>query len=283
MTFLPYHCPTFRTDHLQEPCQKNLARVKALKEAHKHVGPLEKCMECRGKMLTKAEEPAGYVSPEQKGWEPVPEVTTAPLFLKDVYHPAPEEPKTLQLSPEKIKKTREAVQRMAERFKVGKKPPKKEEILPELPKSALVPGHDHGEFAPFTPKQEEIVQEVAKEVDIGPGKEIFTKQEAISRGIMPPDGTVEPRYCPTHPEKPQKIDRLGRFMGMCTECLAIRGKKCGVQNFERGVTAPPVSIPLNLERYSELKAWLIAKADDECRTLQMQIIHILREAWRQGT
>ena len=85
MTFLPYHCPTFKTDHLMKPCQKNLARVKVLKEAKKHVGPLEVCVDCRGKMLI-TKPPKPYL----QDWNPNPEVTTAPLFLKDVGKKEPE-------------------------------------------------------------------------------------------------------------------------------------------------------------------------------------------------
>jgi hypothetical protein len=254
--FLPYRCLPFRTDHLLEPCRKNLERVKALKAAKKRIGPLERCVECKGKMLEKREEP-GYVSPERKGWDPVPEVTTEPLFLNEV----------------------------------GKKPSKKEEIAPELPKSADISGmapdftgglsteeyvrEIRGSVEP--PKEEETVQEVAKEVDIGPGK-----QEAIARGIRPPE-TVEPRYCPAHPEVLQRQDSLGRYMGVCQECLVARGRKTGIENTRRGVSAPPMSIPLNLPKYAGLKEWLIVQAYLNDRTLQKEIMMVLKTAWRQGT
>ena len=202
-------------------------------------------------------------TPYRPECSPNPEVRTASFFPKDVGKMTHEEdafgtlvpPESLEmrkLSPEKIARARKVVQGMVERYK-------KES------------------------KQEKTVQEAVKEVDIGPGKEIFTKQEAIIRGIMPPDGTIEPRYCPTHPKVPQRIDKLGRWMGMCTECLSARGKKCGEQNVERGNTAPPIFIPLNLARYSELKQWLIEQADQNERTLQKEIMMILKTAWRQGT
>jgi len=297
--FLPYHCPIFKTDHLLEPCQKNLARVKALKANHKPLGPLERCAECKGKMLetrprTVIEglpapeswveerfmnpDPPEYVRPEQKGWEPHPELTTAPLFLKD----AKKEPEMRQLSPEKIAKVRKVVQGMAERYKRYKKEPKRpelpqlspekeetyhrimakqEEILPELPKTediSEIDPHFTGEMS-----TEEYIRDMR-----GPKKEEIV-QEAVK--IAP----VEVRYCPNHPEVPQRIDSLGRFMGMCQECLVERGRKCGL-------TAPPVAIPLNLQRYSELKAWLIEQADQNERTLQKEIMWRLKTAWRQG-
>ena len=266
MTFLPYHCATFSTDHLMEPCGKNLARVEALKEAHKHVGPLEKCLECRGKMLiTKPRTvieglpaPESWVEkrfvaegppeeafkPYQQDWDPNPEVTTAPLFLKDVgkmSHAADAianlVPPTTYLLPEKIRKTREVVQRMAERYK---KEPKEEKNLSEL------------------------------EVKVMP----------VNYGIeVPPLGA---RWCPTHPKVLQRVDKLGRWMGMCDECLAARGKKCGLKNFEKGVSAAPMSIPLNLPKYAPVKEWLQGQAEENERTLMGQIMFILKTAWRQG-
>lgn len=261
-SFLPYHCPTFRTDHLVEPCAKNLSRGQALKEAHKHVGPLEKCLECRGKMLiTKprtvieglpapeswvekefvAGPPEEAFKPYQQDWDPNPEVTTAPLFLKDVgkmSHAADAianlvPPKTYLL-PEKI---REEMQRMAERYR---KEPKREKIVPELPKTKVMP---------------------------------------VNFGLEVP---VEPRYCPTHLEVLQRVDKLGRWMGMCDECLAARGKKCGLKNFEKGVSAAPMSIPLNLPKYAPVKEWLQGQAEENERTLMGQIMFILKTAWRQG-
>jgi hypothetical protein len=99
--------------------------------------------------------------------------------------------------------------------------------------------------------------------------------------FWPPVAAMEVRYCKTHPEVPQRIDKLGRFMGMCNECLAARGKKRGEENCEKGVAAPPMSIPLNWAKYSELKAWLVAQADENERTLTQEIMHILKTAWKQ--
>jgi len=241
--FLPFHCPTFRTDHLTEPCQKNLARVKELRNAQKHIGPLERCVECKGKMLITKPRTVIEGLPEPENWvkerflsESTPVSEEAWEKLGEIPAPNPEvttdvgekEPEKHQLSPEKVAKTRKAVQRMAERYK---KPPKSEEILPELPE-----------------------------------KQIETQAET--------------RYCPKHPKARQRIDALGRWMGMCDECLSARGREAGIQNAKKGVTAPPMAIPLNLPKYAELKAWLEAQADEHERTLTQQIVFILKTAWR---
>lgn len=284
---LPYHCPTFRTDHLLEPCTKNLARVKYLKLAKKHIGPLEKCVECKVKMLvtvplpnksleegrlsTEEEamvihpaipEPPKYVSPERKGWESHPEVTTAPLFLRDL---GVRELEMRPLSPEAIVQGRAAVKRLGEKAVWGRELSKKEEILPELP--IVVIGE---RLRPV---------EAAEMVQVKP--EVL--EQRVLEGKVPPIILFGARYCPTHPESLQRVDSLGRYMGMCQECLVARGRKAGIENSERGITAPPVSIPLNLPRYSEIKKWLEDQADQNERTLQKEIMMVLKTAWRQGT
>ncbi len=51
--FLPYRCEKMRSESLHRPCEKNLARIKALqaKNPEAHIGPLEHCLECRGRDL----------------------------------------------------------------------------------------------------------------------------------------------------------------------------------------------------------------------------------------
>lgn len=290
MTFLPFHCPTFRTDHLLDPCKTNLARVKAMKVAKKHIGPLEKCVECKGKMLITVPrvvieglpapeswvekrfvepEPPKYVSPERKGWEPTPEVTTAPLFLKDV--PVPAENRLL--SPEKIAAGRKAGHNLGKKYKTRKV------LLEEEPHLSL---EKEEIYSRIMAQQEEIAPELPKkQEEIVPAVKL-TEKEAVKLGIVPPPEAQEARYCKTHPEAPQKQDKLGRWMGMCAECVSIRGQKCGEQNFERGVTAPPMSIPLNLPKYAELKAWLEDQAEEGERKLIQQIMFVLKMAWKQG-
>ena len=295
MSELPFYCQIFGSWSLLEPCQKNLLRVKALKEAKKHIGPLEKCVECKGKMLiTKtviedlpaptpgaiiryepgdSNDPRKHRMPEQasppekaskpyrQDWDPNPEVTTAPLYFKDV---AKKEPEMQRLSPEKIAEGREAVKKLSESYKIAAgfhfKPKKQEEPVPTV-KITEREAVKMGGILPEAPDTDEAPR------------------------YWPPAATLEAlevRYCKAHPKVPQRKDRLGRFMGMCTECLAARGKKRGLKNVESGNTAPPMVIPLNLPKYAELKAWLVAQADENERTLTQQIVFILKTAWRQG-
>ena len=264
-TFLPYHCPVFRTDHLLEPCTKNLARVEALKEAKQHVGPLERCLECKGTLLQ-------YL---REGFKIIP----VPIFIKGVDR---KEPEMRQLSLEKIAEGRAAAQRLVESYKLGKKLPKIDDISGmdpnftgklsteelQLPKFPITEADKY-------PKQEEPVP-IAK----------ISEKEAVKLGIVPPEPFATDRsvlrYCKTHPEMPQKQDKLGRWMGMCAECLSIRGRECGIQNAARGISAPPMAIPLNLPKYAELKGWLKDQAEEHEQTLQGAIMYILKMAWRQG-
>jgi hypothetical protein len=294
---LPYYCPTFRTEHLLEPCTKNLARVKALKLAKKHVGPLERCLDCKGKVLeTKARtvieglpapenwveerfvnpEPKEYVSPERKGWEPVPEVTTAPLFLRDL---GVKEPEKREVAPEFTISS--PINPLNPPF-FSESAPVSEEAWEKLPPN-LTPTEEGVDY--LLPKVTITTQKQEKPV---PAVKI-TEKEAAKLGIAPPPevevryiAPLGARYCPTHPEVPQRKDKLNRWMGMCAECVSARGKKCGEQNFERGVTAPPMSIPLNLPKYADIKTWLAAQAEENERSLTQQIIYILKTAWRQG-
>lgn len=300
MAFLPYHCPITGTDHLLEPCKKNLARAKALKEAHKHVGPMERCEECGGKLLeTKPRTvieglpapeswpekefvvgpPQDPFKPYRQDWPPNQKLTTAPLFLKDV---GKKEVEMRKLSLEQIAKGREAVKRLTESHKLGKKPPKSEETVPELPKKTGF----MDEVPRLSAGKEILYQDICRRAksqqkEPVPAVELTEVIEEIMHPFYP---ELNPglRYCPTHPEVLQRKDKLGRWMGMCDECLSARGKKCGKQNFERGVTAPPMSIPLNLPKYAELKAWLEAEALEHEQTLTGAIMYVLKMAWRQG-
>lgn len=307
-TFLPYHCPTFRTDHLLEPCKLNMARVKALKEGKKHCGPIEICVECKGKaLITK---PRTVIE-----GLPAPENWVEERFV----NPGPE---MKPLPPEKIAACRVAGHNLGKKYK------KKEKTLPELPQKA----EDSGLLDEVprlsakkevvlqdirrrsTDQQEEIVPKLPKIEDIGGMDPHFTGEmsteeyirdmrgpkqeepvpavrltgvEGIKVGIVAapeaPPADMATRYCPKHPKSPQRIDKLGRWMGMCDACLAARGREAGVLNAERGVTAPPIAIPLNLPQYSQIKEWLEAEAEENERKLTQQIMFILKVAWRQGT
>ena len=279
-----FRCEKLGLKCLQSPCEKNLLKIKEhrLKFTHAVLPiPLEHCEKCGGRDLVSlnpggepvakkknlmtpavARDLAKKASkPYRQDWDPNPEVTTAPRYLKDVVK---KEPEMQRLSPEKIAEGREAVKKLSESYKIAAdfhfKPKKQEEPVPtvKITEREAV-------------KMEGILPE-APDTDEAPR-------------YWPPAATLEAlevRYCKAHPKVPQRKDRLGRWMGMCTECLSARGKKCGLKNVESGNTAPPMVIPLNLPKYAELKAWLVAQADENERTLTQQIVFILKTAWRQG-
>jgi len=197
----------------------------------------------------------------RQDWDPNPEVTTAPLFLKDVDK---KEPEMQRLSPEKIAEGREAVKKLSESYKIAAgfhfKPKKQEEPVPTV-KITEREAVKMGGILPEAPDTDEAPR------------------------YWPPAATLEAlevRYCKAHPKVPQRKDRLGRWMGMCDECLSARGKKRGEENFRKGVTAAPMTIPLNLPQYADLKAWLGKQAEFGERKLWQQIMFILKMAYFQG-
>ena len=269
-----YSCEKLGLRCIQSPCEKNLLKIKEhrLKSTHALLSiPLEHCEKCGGRDLITL----------NLGGEFVDNNKMTPAVARDM----------------------------------GKKPPKKEELSPELPQITekfIEETSLELEQRLLSPKQEETYQQIMVEqeeivpavkisesetehirrteamlLDSGKQEEIvpavkLTEQEAVKLGIVAPAPPPEARYCPAHPEVLQRVDKLGRWMGMCDECLSTRGKKCGEQNIERGTTAPPVFIPLNLPKYAELKAWLEAQAEEGERKLMQQIMFILKMAWRQG-
>ncbi len=86
--------------------------------------------------------------------------------------------------------------------------------------------------------------------------------------------------CKKHLERPAKIDRLGRSMGLCEECLSERGRASGIKGQYARLTGPPVSIPLNQGKYAELKAWLEKQAAENERTLTQEIMYRLKMIMR---
>jgi hypothetical protein len=151
-------------------------------------------------------------------------------------------PEMQQLSPEKIRKTREAVQRIAERYKTTAELPKtQEETLPEKAPVVTYP-----------------LSAVADEIPTCPR----------------PDCKA--------PGSPVKIDKLGRAMGFCAACLVARGRQGGIESHKNGRTAAPYYIPLNLEKWAELRQWLQAQADENERTLQAEIMFRLKLVMRAG-
>jgi hypothetical protein len=310
---LPYHCPVLKADYLKPPCEGQVAAAKVHRNKFPHaVMPygLEQCLGCRGKELmtrpevpqetTQKEEPISYpvrIAPESSTNEAPrcpkhldepqiqcgPDSKRAGQYLgvckicigerrigrkkgtnEEKMMPAvardlgKKGPKMRQLSPEKIAEGREAVKRLSENY-VHFKPKKQEEPVPAV----------------------KITEREAIETGVILSEALATEENPR---YWPPAAAleaVEVRYCKTHPKVPQRKDKLGRWMGMCDECLAARGKKRGEENFANGVSAPPITIPLNLPKYAPLKAWLEDQAEDGERKLWQQIIFVLKQAWRQ--
>jgi hypothetical protein len=90
-----------------------------------------------------------------------------------------------------------------------------------------------------------------------------------------------PLACKNHPDRLARVDRLGRTMRFCQECLAERGRKTGSLNFAN--QTPPMTIPLNAPEYAELKEWLLAQAAEYERTLAKEIMYRLKLAMREAT
>lgn len=129
---------------------------------------------------------------------------------------------------------------------------------------------------------------VVKFKDAAEAVRVLGKDKLPELGQDEPEG--RPLYaagpkpsCNNHPDRPAKIDRLGRSMALCDECLSIRGRKAGIDNHKRGLTSPPVSIPLNQAKYAELRTWLDIQAEENERSLQNEIMFRLKLAMREAS
>lgn len=275
---LPYHCPPLKGNYLRPPCegQVEAAEVRRAKFPHA-VMPygLEQCLKCKGAALVKREGAiAQAIVQEEKpkmeiSNEVAPEVQT-PFPPRCPKHP--EEPQ-VQCGPD----SKRAGQYlgackicMAAR-KVGRKGTKAmEKMTPAVPRDlGIVPA------PPVPPVRQNTPAE--SEIDVQPAPVVTYPLSAFADEIP-----TCPRPDCEAPGSPVKIDRLGRNMGMCVACMSAKGRKAGINNHERGLTAPPVSIPLNQGKYAEIKAWLEAQADENERTLQAQIMYVLKMAMREA-
>lgn len=112
-----------------------------------------------------------------------------------------------------------------------------------------------------------------KEPGMPTEKEVAHAVEHLSKIIVNP--------CPNHPDREQKIGKNGKRLGVCEECLSTRpsiknlnylhdGRKCFVQLYFH-------------EKHLDLKAWLDKEAEENERTIQQQIIFLLKQAWTGRT
>ena len=132
-------------------------------------------------------------------------------------------------------------------------------------------------FAP-TPKKEAPVISIQK-----------TQEEPLSENAFevfyPLSAVVDeiptcPRPDCEAPGSLVKIDKLGRSMGMCVKCLVARGRKVGMENIRLGKTSAPMMIPLNQQKYAEVREWLQAQAEENERTLAAEIMYRLKMSMR---
>jgi hypothetical protein len=281
---LPYHCPTLKADYFKSPCEAQVAASQARQDKFPHAVMrygLEQCLKCKGAALVKREGAIAQatirenriVQEEKPKMEIANEVAPEPQTPFPPRCPKhPEEPQ-VQCGPD----SKRAGQYlgackacMAER-KVGRKPNmSKEKMTPAVARDlGIVPA------PPVPPVRQNTPAE--SEIDAQPAPVVTYPLSAFADEIP-----TCPRPDCEAPGSPVKIDRLGRNMGMCVACISARGRKAGINNHERGLTAPPVSIPLNLAKYSEIKAWLEAQAEENERTLQAEIIFRLKLSMRAG-
>lgn len=115
---------------------------------------------------------------------------------------------------------------------------------------------------------------------------VFATVKCELPSLADPLPTVEspplPQFpCKKHPERESIVDKLGRPMGLCKECLSERGRASGLKGQYSGRTGPPVSIPLNQERFAEIKTWLEESAKENERTMNEEIMYRLKMAMRR--
>jgi hypothetical protein len=92
----------------------------------------------------------------------------------------------------------------------------------------------------------------------------------------PPEDAPAVSLCNKCGVAPAKIDRLGRNMGVCAKCMAIRNKDQLALGHKSGYA--PFNIPLNNPRFAAIKEWLEKEAEEAVRDLPQEIIYRLKLA-----
>lgn len=253
---LPYHCPRLRADYLQRPCEKNIARVKALLAASKrgwargeqvHLGPLEHCRECRGVELV-IRKPEEIMSGQGAGPVSQPENQAAAGEVKYC----------------KNCPTVEAHKNKNE-HSMGL-------CLACLRKRAAENSRNRGRKGAAAAPRRETKTNGEAERCLGPER---------LKDLLGAEHDEVPR-CKNCPDKPAVIDRLGQNMGFCKDCLAARGRRMGMLAHQKGDTAAPCYIPMGAAEYADIKAWLEEDAKEFERTLQKSIMYHLKIAHRRA-
>ena len=101
-----------------------------------------------------------------------------------------------------------------------------------------------------------------------------TKTE-VDRAVehLKPKSPVHP--CPNHLDREQKISKAGKRLGGCAECLSTRDS---TKNLDRTRGAGRMVQLYFHDKHLDLKAWMDKEALENERTIQQQIIFLLKQA-----
>jgi hypothetical protein len=293
--FLAYHCPKLRSRHLRSPCGANVAKAQELRGKFPQalLGPIEHCITCQGQDLivsefTKAKmspvvvslaEGEKIIGPERmKKLMAGTEADAGPAFCK--HHPE---------VPAKLTKNGRSMGR----------------CVACLAATVARNSRNRGEKIAKDTMTKAVARDLAAKPEPG-----VRQNEAAAAG-----NTLEPSYSPmvasrqavpdfqdtpcpgfpeastipdpippvcTHPpDRPARIDSLGRNMRLCTKCLATRGRMVIKANRDEGKTGPPFYLPLNQGKYAGLKDRLEDSAEENERSLVQEIMYWLKLAMRE--
>ncbi len=303
--FLPYRCEVLNAEFLRPPCIKKLAQLKEVREKFSgaYLGPLEHCAACKGNNLIIRVAP-----PELR---PAPAAAASPPAQKEenmagVVKFKDEDEANRVLGAGKIKTLRPGEEiRLADNetvvpIVIGQFCKLHAEVEAHKTKSGRFMGlclqclrdlaarNSRNRVGKGTAAPEDLTTPQSLKHRVAALGETAAVEVAASfaakvtplpsgaRGMPPP---LHPDLaCKNHLDRPARIDRLGRTMRFCQECLAARGRKTGSQNFTN--QTPPFSIPLNVPEFAEVKEWLVAQAAEYERTLAREIMYRLKLAMR---
>jgi len=81
--------------------------------------------------------------------------------------------------------------------------------------------------------------------------------------------------CRHHPDRPALIGKDGKSQGLCQECKVTQVKSMQTKEVRSKVSSHVV-VHLGYPEYAELRKFLLSEAKDQERTLQGEIIFILK-------
>jgi hypothetical protein len=100
------------------------------------------------------------------------------------------------------------------------------------------------------------------------------QKEPRMSAFVPPD-TPPVHPCPYHPNREQHTGKGGKRLGVCKECLSTRQS---VRNLTTGQDKGRFVQVYFRDNHLDLKAWLDKEALKNERTIQQEIIYLLRQA-----